>query len=354
MSTTILSPLPMEGGFSPNTYSGKSPGSGQGPPYSPNVPVSEQARRKHIAIAILSSVLAFIMLIVVAFHGYIAWTLAYPYVAPLTSNPMEAKNLNYTEFAIPSMSGKTTVNGWYIPAPSEIASARTIVFSHGYGANREEPWVPMYDLAGLLHALNYNIVMFDYGYASPTNKKPATGGFEESQQLLSSIQYAREMGADEIIVWGFSMGAGTALQTALQTDLINAMILDSMFLPDPDTLFHNVTQLVNLPRYPSLPLLQTLLPLWTGTSFDQIPAEQVKQTSFSIPVYLIHGTADKKAPVAIAEAIAEVQSNPLSKTWIVEDGHHEMLYRLHPKEYIQRAAKFLSQVHYQSAVASAT
>ncbi|AJY77576.1 alpha/beta hydrolase [Paenibacillus beijingensis] len=306
-------------------------------------------RHKHAFVALMSALMALVVLTVVAFHGYIAWMVAYPYVAPLTSNPKLAKNLDYTDVTFPSMSGRTTVGGWYIPASKAGSgtkqSERTIVFSHGYGANREETWVPMYDLANLLHKLHYNVLMFDYGYASAKYKAPATGGYEESQQLLAAVKYARDHGSKEVVVWGFSMGAGTALQAALQTNQIDALVLDSLFLPSPDSLFENVRQIIDLPRFPSLPMIEKLLPLWTGVDFNKIPASSVQSTSYDIPIFIMHGTKDAKASYATAEAIASKQTNPLSREWIVNGGSHELLFREHPKEYIQRAALFLSQVN---------
>jgi len=337
VSTTILTPQALEGGFSP----GYRPGL-QEPLPLPHIPSG--SRRRHLAIAIVSSFIVLIMLIVVAIHGYIAWTLAHPYVAPLVSNPKLAKNLDYEDVSFASLSGRTKVDGWYIPAAAD--SDRTVVFSHGYGANREETWVPMYDLANLLHGLRYNVLMFDYGYASSVKRTPATGGIEESQQLLAAIEYAKSRGAQEIVVWGFSMGAGTALQAALFTDDISAMILDSMFITDADTLYHNMTQLTSLPRYPSLALVEWMLPLWTGgTRMDQIPAQEVRTTAYDMPIYMIHGTQDAKAPVQIAEQVAGNQQHALSSSWIVNGGKHELLFQVHPKEYIQRTALFLSQVH---------
>ncbi len=305
--------------------------------------------RRNALIASVSALAALVLLAAAAFHGYIAWMVAYPYVAPVYSNPMEAKQLSYSDITFPSQSGRTTVSGWYIPAGSghsvKEASDRTVILSHGYGANREETWVPMYDLASLLNRLHYNVLMFDYGYASKQYRAPATGGWEESQQLLGAVNYARSHGSGEVVVWGFSMGAGTALQAALQTKDIDAMILDSTFVPSPDTLFENVRQIIDLPRFPSLPLIEALLPLWTGVDFNKIPAEKVMSTDFDIPIYMIHGTMDVKASYQSAETIASRQTNPLSREWIVNGGYHEMLYRDHPKEYIQRVALFLSQVN---------
>ncbi|GGD87644.1 alpha/beta hydrolase [Paenibacillus nasutitermitis] len=364
MSTSAIPMLPA--GFTPE-------GSLPSPRHSlqPAGKTISRARRRHAAIAVVSAFMALLLVAIVAFHGYVAWIIAHPYVAPLTSNPQIAKGLDYKDANFPSKSGRTTVHGWYIganaaaappvyktaaastdqngqvDAASPAASKRTVIFSHGYGANREETWVPMYELAALLHRLHYNVLMFDYGYASEQDRSPATGGIEEAQQLLAAVQYAREQGAEQVVVWGFSMGAGTALQAALQTDdsdKIDALILDSLFLPSPESLFNNVRQYLDLPRFPSLPLVQMMLPFWTGTSFNQIPAQQVMQTSYTIPTFIMHGTEDLKAPIATAEHIASSQANPLSREWIVQGGKHELLFQTRPKEYIQRAALFLSQV----------
>ena len=133
MSTSVLSPMSREGSYAPVPLPSRLPDPS-------SYPISTNSRRKNITIALLSSVVVLCLLAVVAFHGYVAWMLAYPYVAPWTSNPMLAKNLEYTDIQFPSQSGKTTVHGWYIPAKE--SSVRTIVFSHRYGANREETWVP--------------------------------------------------------------------------------------------------------------------------------------------------------------------------------------------------------------------
>ncbi|WP_424767028.1 alpha/beta hydrolase [Paenibacillus sp. sgz302251] len=345
MSTTTMTPLPLEGrlpqGLQPFPLPDKD-----------NLFNRHKAksRSKHLFVASIAALTAMCLLTVITFHGYVAWMLAYPFVAPLSSNPKAAIGVEYEDVIFPSKSGNTTVSGWFIPAVSDYnasdQSNRTVIFSHGYGANREETWVPMYELSKLLHGLHYNILLFDYGYASEQYKAPATGGLEESQQLLAAVDYVKSRGAEDIVVWGFSMGAGTALQAALQTDDIDAMILDSLFIPSPEALFDNLNQFVTLPSF-SLPLIESMIPLWTGTSFGSIPANEVISNVYDIPLFIMHGTNDVKAPYQTAEAVAADQGNMLSRSWIVPNGQHEMLFRAHPQEYIQRAALFLSQVNQQ-------
>ncbi|WP_239617848.1 alpha/beta hydrolase [Cohnella mopanensis] len=287
-------------------------------------------------------VFSILLLLFVAFHAYVAWALSHPPVAALASNPMLAKNLAYSEVTFASADNRIQVDGWWIPAES---SQRTVVLSHGYGANREETWVPMYDLADLLHGMKYNVLMFDYGFASKSHPAPATGGKIESQQLLGAIQFARAQGTQELVVWGFSMGAGTALQAALLSAPVDAMILDSTFLPDDDTLYFNIKHYADLPRYPSLSLIRQFFPMMSGARLEQLPSAEVQSTAYDFPIFLIHGTADDKAPTYLSENVAKAQTNALSRLWIVPDAIHEMIYRTHTQEYVQRATAFLDNVH---------
>ncbi|MHA0856463.1 alpha/beta hydrolase [Paenibacillus sp. CMAA1364] len=310
--------------------------------HKPNTLTSRRfIRLKHIIVALIISTIFFLIFCFVALHAYIAWVLSNPTVAPLYSNPLQAKSMKYENVTFPALDDSRKMQGWYIPSSG---SKRTIIFSHGYGANREESWVPMYDLAHYAHSLNYNVLMFDYGFAAEYNKDVATGGKIETQQLLGAVKFAKEHDAEQLIVWGFSMGAGTALQTGLLTKDIDAMILDSTFLLEPDTLYHNIKNQINLPRHPSLEILQTLFPLVNGTRLNQIPYQQVKNKDYAYPILFIHGTKDVKAPYEIAESFASNQTNPLSDVWIVENSHHELIYREHSREYLNRVSSFLGRL----------
>jgi len=299
-----------------------------------------------IALNLLIVFACLLATLFIAFNAFAAYFLSHPPVAAIGSNPLLAKNLAYSDVTFASADEQTLVDGWWIPA---VDSRRTVVLSHGYGTNREEPWVPMYDLADLLHGLNYNVLMFDYGFANNTRYTPATGGTIEAQQLLGALQFARRQGSDELVVWGFSMGAGTALQSALQSKIADAMILDSTFLADENTLYYNISRYVQLPKYPTLSLIRRFFPLMSGASLDQIPSAEVQETAYDFPILLIHGTADDKAPEYLAENIASVQTNALSQLWVVPGAIHEMIYRTHTEEYVQRATAFLENVHLEVA-----
>lgn len=298
-------------------------------------------RKKRLVLTILISFLTLCTSLLLAFHAYIAWTLARPHIDPLHSDPMRAVGLPYSSVTFPSLNASSNLDGWFIPAPSD----KTVIFSHGYGGNREELWVPLYNLARELHLQNYNVLMFDYGYVHPGNEHVMTGGIQESQELLGAINYVKHLSGGPIYVWGFSMGAGTALQAALQngTD-ISGMILDSTFMLNPDTLYHNMKQVVNVPKFPSLPLVRLFFPLLNGVSLHEVPYKKVTSTAYSMPIYFIHGTEDYKAPYEMVEDIFKVQNNEQSKLWIIPKAQHELLYRAEPKKYVRTTMSFLNSL----------
>lgn len=296
-------------------------------------------------IGLLLALLILAAVGIVSLYGYIAWVLARPHVEPLQSNPLQAIGLPYENVTFSSDDKGMKLEGWYIPAAADMASPnRAIVFSHGYGGNREEIWVPIYELARSAHEQGFHVLMFDYGYVYHPDRV-VTGGARESYDLLGAIEYVRSRGAEEVAVWGFSMGAGTALQAALQSDRIDAMILDSTFVLEPDTLYHNLIQYADLPREPSLTLLRWLYPLINGSGMDEVPYEEIKSTAYSIPTFFIHGTLDERSPYEIIRGIALQQSSQtLSEHWIVPGATHELVYRKMQDEYMQRTAAFLTKV----------
>lgn len=302
-------------------------------------------QKLHLFIAIATtSILATILIIFVAFLT-LSWHLAYPYVPQLQSNPMDAKKLPYETYVYPSASGKSTIEAWYIPSPNNVQELnRTVILSHGYGTNREEQWVPLYDLAEYLYHLNYNVIMFDYGYASVHNRYPATWGSEEKEQLIATVDLAERLGAEQLIVFGFSMGAGTALQASLYDDRIDALLLDSTFIAGPDGLYANTLPYVTLPKEPTLWLLEKTLPLWTNHPLSEEPSRQVLTSNYTIPLYFIHGTNDEKASYQVIEQLYEQQTHPLTKYWLVEGGYHELLLRKDMKLYLQNISSFLSSI----------
>jgi len=293
--------------------------------------------------------LALAIVAALAFHAVIAWVIVRPDVMPLKSNPLLKLGLPYEEVIIPSANGLSRIEGWHIPAAD---ADRAVVLSHGFGANREEEWVPLYTLAGALHDNGFHVFMFDYGYVRGTDGRVMSAGLQESQELLGAVRYMKELGMRSVYVWGFSMGAGTALQAALSNTDIDGMILDSTFIPSGDTFYLNIKQYVDLPRFPSVALINMFSTILNGVNINQVPTTRIMHESYPMPILFIHGDADHRAPVGLIQTIASRQQNPQSGLWVIPYGQHELLYRAEPETYLKKAFAFFALAD-RSAVATA-
>jgi fermentation-respiration switch protein FrsA (DUF1100 family) len=312
----------------------------------PSLPSANSHRNRRLLLYwtwTISAAVVFLIFIIICFVYYSAWTFTHPRIAPLYSNPMAAHQLPYNDIEFSSMDGHSRLSGWYIPS----ASTKTVIFSHGYAGNREEIWVPFYDLALALHQENYNVLMFDYGYVNRKQNpyRVMTAGVKESGELLGAVSYAKELGADQVYIWGFSMGAGTALQAALQPEGIDGMILDSTFLLQPNMLDHHVPYNLPFSRSMFVHMVDSLLPFTGGVKLNQVPYEQVNSTAYSIPLLMIHGQKDTQAPYTITERIFKQQrSHPWSELWLPPDRGHEMTYRFESEQYLERTLYFLRKI----------
>ncbi len=297
---------------------------------------------------VIASLIGLSLLLTLSYLYYYAWTFTHPKIDPLFSNPMAAYQLSYSNIEFLSMDNNSHMNGWYIPSATSLstASKKTVIFSHGYAGNREEIWVPLYDLAQALHLHNYNVLMFDYGYVNRDQNpsRVVTAGVREAGELLGAVRYAKQLGAEQIYIWGFSMGAGTALQAALQHSEVDGMILDSTFLLQPNVLEHIVPNYYPHISKIFLPVVDSLLPFTGGVKLSRIPYDQVNSTNYSIPLFMIHGLKDTQAPFTITTQIFEQQTHPRSELWLPPDRGHEMTYRFQSEEYVERALSFLNQI----------
>ncbi|MBC8079144.1 MAG: alpha/beta hydrolase, partial [Gorillibacterium sp.] len=299
------------------------------------------SRGLKISLALFLTLVLLLMSAVTGFYAYMLYHIQNPPVPALTSNPLRAIGLPYNDITFASRDGNVQLEGWYIPGTTQ----NTVILSHGYGGNREETWVPLYEIAKELNKNRFNVLMFDYSSVNP--RRYVTGGIEESQELIGAIQYVKELGDQQIYIWGFSMGAGTALQAALQDSQdIRGMILDSTFLLDSDTMFHNLQQKVKrLPRLPSIFMLNLLSPLYTGHKLKEVPINLVKSNNYEMPMFLVHGVKDKVAPVrSITNFYEAHKGNPNTELWLLDDGQHELIYKFYHKEYMQKAMEFLDKV----------
>ena len=222
----------------------------------------------------------------------------------------------------------TTIDGlelsaWYVPAieasslPSQTA---TIILAHGLLERKGS----MKHLVPWLHEAGYNVMLLDFRGHGQSDKQPTTIGREEVMDLQAALDWLEAEGVGERVGGlGMSMGAVVLVNTAVQDDRLDALVLDSMFARWNDTDFARDYRLPPDWLVPGVPNPEELMP------------------ELHVPVFVIHGTADILTEVEHARRVYGPANEP-KQIWINDSGHawSSMTY---PDIYRQKVLEFFDE-----------
>ena len=129
---------------------------------------------------------------------------------------------------------------WQVPTVDGVAD-RWVILVHGRGAQREECLRAL----PVLHDLGFTALIpcyrNDIGAPSSSDGRYSLG-LSEWRDLEAALLYAVEAGAQEIVLFGYSMGAAIVLQTldrSWLSDRVSAVILDAPVIDWADVLRHH-------------------------------------------------------------------------------------------------------------------
>jgi dipeptidyl aminopeptidase/acylaminoacyl peptidase len=263
-------------------------------------------------------------------------------ITKVIRKPFEQKpdnfGLKYEDVSFPGRDG-LTLRGWWLEGGD---SRRVIVMIHGANGDRADQSIKMLDIAGEMVNAGYNVLMFDLrGHGQSEGERLSLGYYEQSD-LLGAIDYVKQRGMNKIYVIGFSMGAATALMTAANCKLIDAVVADSSFAYLADMVEPQFSKRSNLPKL-FIPLITFFMNKVYGIDLSMPkPIDAVRQFTMP-PILIIHGGQDNTVPVEHASKLAKASCNPNTMLWIVPEAKHVGSYRSRPKEYITKVLSFFDQ-----------
>jgi pimeloyl-ACP methyl ester carboxylesterase len=159
-------------------------------------------------------------------------------------DPQETLGLPSRDVQIDSELGMLAA--WEVPADSEMPATRTVtgrwaILVHGRGAPREE----CLRAVPVLHDLGFSALIPMYrndigAPASPDGRYSL--GLSEWRDCEAALLYAVDSGAQEIVLFGWSMGGAIVLQTldrSWLSDRVKAVVLDAPVIDWADVLRHH-------------------------------------------------------------------------------------------------------------------
>lgn len=235
---------------------------------------------------------------------------------PFWRTPADA-NIYYRDLTLTTDDG-LDLSAWYVPAAEP--GAPTVLLAHGLlgskgGMLRFVPW---------LHDAGYNIMLLDFRGHGVSDPSPSSIGPDEVLDIQAALDWLEAEGAgDRVAGLGMSLGASALVNTAIQDERLDALILDSLFAEWGDTDFAQGYRLSPDWLVPGVPSPEELMP------------------RIDVPVFIIHGTADILTHEDHAHRLYAAANEP-KEIWINDSGHAWSAWT-YPDAYRQKVLDFLDR-----------
>jgi pimeloyl-ACP methyl ester carboxylesterase len=309
--------------------------------------VSSRRTRKSFPIfKILFSLVLLSVIIISLLSAFIAWDVINPPrkdVEPFSANIVP----DYRDVAFFDMERKLTLKGWYFESGN---SRNTVILAHGYGENRLQFDEKTADMIKSFLGNNFNVLTFDFRNSGDSEGDLTSFGYNETNDVLGAISYAKKaLGAEKIVLAGFSTGASSCLIACTKSDDIHAVIADSPFMDlgsfIDDRLFLEKIKL-RLPKFIFGKTTIMAADLLGHMKSEEIDLNSILSDAVMPPVMLIHASNDELIPEASANKLfAALSKNSINQNelWITEDAGHTGSYMKNPTLYMQKVISFLDK-----------
>lgn len=222
------------------------------------------------------------------------------------------------ELSVPGAKGSETLHAWWWPAATRNAPA--VLYLHG---SRWNLTGQLYRIEQL-HELGFSVLAIDYrGFGQSRGGPPSEASVYEDARIAWAHLAAVQPDAAKRYIYGHSLGGAVAIELARALSEAPAgeakasagLIVESSFT----SLAEVAAAIVSVP-FP----LQWLI----TQKFESID----KIGKVSMPVLLVHGTADRYIPARFSEALYAAAPQP-KRLLLVEGGGHNNAMRMGYEEY---------------------
>lgn len=196
------------------------------------------------------------------------------------------------------------------------AAPKTIVYFH----NNRESAEQCAGIARTLHAQGYGVVLVEYrGYGAARAERATEAGlYQDATAVLDSLA-TRGIGADQIVLWGVSLGTGVAAEMAARGRGA-ALVLITPYTSIPDVVTSTI---------PLLPVRFLI-----ADPFETL----AKAARIRVPTLIVHGDADEIVPYWMGEKLARTIRG--ARLVRVPGGHHGDLFLLARDKLLREFVRF--------------
>jgi uncharacterized protein len=255
------------------------------------------------------------------------------------TDPTAAYGAAYDEVDVPCEGG--TCPAWLVPGDA----ATWVVAVHGKGAARTEL------LRGVGPAVDAGLPALFITYRNdpeaPADPSGRYGqGATEWRDLEAAVRVALDRGAEDVVLYGASMGGSIVASFLERSDLagvVRGLVLDAPMLDLAATVEHGAERR-DLPVIGGVPGVLTDTARWIAAvrydvdweAVDHLPADWLE-----VPALVFHGTEDGLVPVSTTDEFAADRPDLVTAVRVAGAGHVRA-WNTDPEAYEQRVTSFLT------------
>ena len=207
---------------------------------------------------------------------------------------------------------------WEIPA-SGVAKGTVILF-HGYSGNKSA----LLERSAIFLNNGYNCLLVDFMGSGASDGNQTTIGFNEAEEVEDCYNYVQQAGAQNIYLYGSSMGAVAIMKAIKDYDLHpNGIIIECPF----GTMYETVCSRFRRLKVPTFPMAGILV-FWGGLEngfwgFGHRPEDDAR--SIYCPTLLQYGEKDEMVSRKETDAIYNNLQGPKKLTTYSQAGHDDYI-----------------------------
>jgi len=238
------------------------------------------------------------------------------------------------EFTLKTAEG-IPLSCWLIQAP---AMARgTIIYMHGV-SECKIVGIPM---ARVLHDHGFNVFLYDARRHGDSGGTFCTYGFYEKHDptmIINSLQSRPDLHLGKIGLFGASMGAAVAIQTAAIDPRVASVVAESGFATLRGIFDDYQKRMTKLPWHYLRNIVIKRSELMAHFRANAVsPVEAVQQ--IHVPLLILHGTADTLIRSTYSEQVY-ANANPPKELWLIAGARHDNMAEVGGKAYEDRIVAF--------------
>lgn len=216
-------------------------------------------------------------------------------------------------------------------------SAKTAVLFHGIGA---ELYTNLSAQGWFLYRSGYNVLLCCHRAHGKSEGRWTTIGMREQYDVLSWTQWAQEHGAEQLVLYGVSMGAAAVAFASdkLAGTKVKAVVIDSGFYSVHEQMERDARK-NHIPRI-MIPAQRLLVRLFLRADIKDNTADSLQNAQ--APAFFLHGTGDETVEPRWGQALYDACASP-KELLLVEGAPHTLSLLEDPDLAESRLTAFLER-----------